>query len=111
VRFRFECSDTAKGFLLREGTDARYGARHLKRAVERRLVQPLAGLITTEQVQAGEKVMIDVSPDTGSLLFTKQPVEEEAGDWAGERKPDAPTLAPLIAAAAREARTARRRAG
>jgi len=110
VRFRFECSDGVKDFLLREGTDARYGARHLKRAVERRLVQPLAGLITTEQVQAGEKVMIDVSPDTGSLLFTKQPVEEEARDSAGERKPDAPTLAPLIAAAAREARAARRRA-
>src|SRR5690349_18217932 len=37
----------AQDFLLREGTDLRYGARHLKRAVERFLVQPTSNLLAT----------------------------------------------------------------
>src|SRR5438093_8027048 len=37
-QFVFSCTPKVKGFLLQEGTDARYGARHLKRAIERHLV-------------------------------------------------------------------------
>ena len=39
--FIFQCSDAVKEMLLEEGIDRRYGARHLKRAVERILVYPL----------------------------------------------------------------------
>jgi len=41
-----------KEFLLKEGTDPRYGARHLKRAIERHLVFPMASLVATGQVKA-----------------------------------------------------------
>src|SRR6266851_1304672 len=47
--FVFKASETAKAFLLREGTDLKYGARHLKRAIERLLVQPMSNLIATDQ--------------------------------------------------------------
>src|SRR5687767_15927748 len=39
--FGFHCTAAAKDFLLNEGTDLNYGARQLKRAIERRLVFPL----------------------------------------------------------------------
>ena len=52
--FVFTLSDDSKDFLLTEGTDMKYGARHLKRAIERLLVQPMSNLIATEQVRGGD---------------------------------------------------------
>lgn len=52
-KFVFAVSDEAKGFLLSQGVDPRYGARHLKRSMERLLVQPLSNLLATEQVEDG----------------------------------------------------------
>lgn len=40
--FVFTLSDSSKEFLLEQGTDLKYGARHLKRAIERLLVQPIS---------------------------------------------------------------------
>ena len=45
--FVFSVAESARDFLLREGTDLKYGARHLKRAIDRRLVQPLSNLVAT----------------------------------------------------------------
>src|SRR5262249_2789391 len=56
--FVFKASDEAKDFLLTEGTDLKYGARHLKRAIERLLVQPMSNLIATEQVRGGDCVYV-----------------------------------------------------
>jgi ATP-dependent Clp protease ATP-binding subunit ClpB len=69
-----EISEAVENFLLEEGTDARYGARHLKRTLERLLVQPLANLIATGQIQAGDFVHVewDPSPLNARLLFFKQ---------------------------------------
>src|ERR1700694_2345046 len=44
TKFVFQCSDAAKDMLLQEGIDYKYGARHLKRAIERFLVYPLSNL-------------------------------------------------------------------
>jgi ATP-dependent Clp protease ATP-binding subunit ClpA len=70
--FVFECTVAAKDFLLKEGTDPRYGARHLKRAIERHLVSPLSGLISTEQICAGDKVIVDLNDTGDALVFTKE---------------------------------------
>src|SRR6266852_8011744 len=43
-QFLFRVTDAGRDFLLQEGTDQRYGARHLKRAIERHVVYPLANL-------------------------------------------------------------------
>ncbi|MGH9479293.1 MAG: AAA family ATPase, partial [Terriglobales bacterium] len=45
--FLFNCTEAAKAWLLIEGYNPRYGARHLKRAIERNVVSPLAKLIAT----------------------------------------------------------------
>ena len=69
--FIFQCSDAVKEILLEEGIDPRYGARHLKRAVERILVNRLSNLIATKQVRLGDFVYVDVIPETGKLIFSR----------------------------------------
>ena len=69
--FVIDCGDEAKDFLLAEGIDRRYGARPLKRAIERHLVIPLSNLIATKQVAGGEVVCVDVNKEARELSFKK----------------------------------------
>ncbi|MCP9493322.1 MAG: AAA family ATPase [Pyrinomonadaceae bacterium MAG19_C2-C3] len=73
AKFVFQCSDEAKDFLLQEGIDFKYGARHLRRAIERFLVYPLSNLVATEQVGLGDLVHVDIDSRTGKLIFSKDP--------------------------------------
>src|SRR6266478_6437874 len=70
-QFVFSCTPRVKNFLLHEGTDPKYGARHLKRAIERHVVFQLANLVATSQVKLGDFVRIDLSPE-GRLTFVKE---------------------------------------
>src|SRR5206468_1457468 len=71
-QFVFRVTRPAKYFLLQEGMDKRYGARHLKRALERNLVHPLANLLATEQVKQGDRLCIDWDGRVGRLVFWKE---------------------------------------
>ncbi len=85
-KFLFRVTPAGREFLLQEGTDQRYGARHLKRAIERYVVYPLANLLATRQVGVGDLVRIDwnrvhkeltfVRESQGALLMVEPPVEE-----------------------------------
>jgi ATP-dependent Clp protease ATP-binding subunit ClpB len=68
-QFLFHVNRDGREFLLQEGTDRRYGARHLKRAIERHVVYPLANLLATNQVQPGDLVCVDWNPGTHGLNF------------------------------------------
>jgi C-terminal, D2-small domain, of ClpB protein len=57
---------------LREGTDLKYGARHLRRAIEREVVNPLSNLIASGQVRGGDLVSVDFDPATNGLAFFKE---------------------------------------
>jgi len=70
-QFVFACTPRVKRFLLEEGTDPKYGARHLKRAIERFIVFPLANLVATGQVKLGDYVRIDLDPE-GKMAFVKE---------------------------------------
>jgi ATP-dependent Clp protease ATP-binding subunit ClpB len=72
TKFVFQCTDAAKDFLLEEGIDFKYGARHLKRSIERFLVYPLSNLVATEQVGLGDLVYIDIDEGSGKLSFSKR---------------------------------------
>lgn len=93
-KFVFHCTQTVKDFLLEEGTDAKYGARHLKRAIEKHIVFPLANLIATGQVGQGDIVRIDLNSRC-CMTFLKE--QEGAVDvpalerfaWAGTPAPAA----------------------
>lgn len=70
--FIFRCTSETKEFLLREGTDLKYGARHLKRAIERHLVFALSNLMATGQIGLGDVIKIDLGPSGDKLVFSKE---------------------------------------
>jgi len=70
-QFVFRLTRGAREFLLREGTDIKYGARHLKRAIERNVVYPLANLLSTGQIMVGDILSIDWDPVTQQLSFAR----------------------------------------
>ncbi len=72
TKFAFELELGAKDFLLNEGIDLKYGARHLKRAIERFLVYPLSNLVATEQVETGDLVTVGFDKEANILTFSKQ---------------------------------------
>jgi ATP-dependent Clp protease ATP-binding subunit ClpA len=67
--FVMNVTESAREFLLLEGTDSRYGARHLKRAVEHLLVQPLANLIASGQIRRDDCIRVSHREGSPSLLF------------------------------------------
>jgi len=71
-RFQFRVTRAAEKFLLGEGTDLKYGARHLKRAIERYVVNPLARLVATDQVNTGDMLLVDRHPGNKGLAFLRE---------------------------------------
>jgi ATP-dependent Clp protease ATP-binding subunit ClpB len=69
--FLFRITEEGREFLLHEGTDQRYGARHLKRAIERYVVCPIARLLATAQVHQGDTLLIDRHRDQEGLVFLR----------------------------------------
>lgn len=94
--FAFAVSESGKDFLLSEGTDVKYGARHLKRAIERLLVHPLSNLIATEQVRGGDWIGVDFDADHQCLAFSIEGEERHSpssGSGLLPRVPNDPSLA------------------
>ncbi|MGH9395325.1 MAG: AAA family ATPase [Terriglobia bacterium] len=84
AQFAFKCTPEARRFLLREGTDTKSGARHLKRAIERHLVFPLSNLIATQQIALGDLITVDFSSKSRRLEFLK----EQLGSLVGNPEKD-----------------------
>jgi ATP-dependent Clp protease ATP-binding subunit ClpB len=89
--FLFRITAEGRAFLLQEGTDQRYGARHLKRAIERHVVYPIARLLATAQVHEGDVLVIDRHPAGKALAFLRDPEKQTvdpsiilAGRYAGQ---------------------------
>jgi ATP-dependent Clp protease ATP-binding subunit ClpB len=77
--FLFRITSEGREFLLREGTDQRYGARHLKRAIERYVVYPIARLLATAQVYQDDVLVIDRHPREEGLLFLRDTETRSSG--------------------------------
>jgi ATP-dependent Clp protease ATP-binding subunit ClpA len=71
--FLVNVTDAAKEFLLMDGTDSRYGARHLKRAIERLLVQPLSNLMASGQIHRGDCIRVSHEDGSAALIFGRDP--------------------------------------
>jgi ATP-dependent Clp protease ATP-binding subunit ClpB len=63
-----ELTDRARGHLVRAGYDPAYGARPLKRAIQREIETPMARRILGGEVRDGQHVMVDLDPN-GQLSF------------------------------------------
>jgi ATP-dependent Clp protease ATP-binding subunit ClpB len=79
--FTFRCATEVKTWLLNEGTDPKYGARHLKRVIERNIVYGLANLVATGQIASGDCIHIRLKPE-GTLVFSKVTAVVSAGHSA-----------------------------
>jgi len=99
-QFLFRVTLAGRNFLLQEGTDQRYGARHLKRAIERHVVYPLANLLATEQVHLGDLICIDWNKEQDRLSF----IREGENLAIPARKPE--PVMPVRSAAARSSKSA-----
>ena len=70
-------TETAKEWLVREGYDPAYGARPLKRAIQRFILDPLAMRVLEGEFLEGDHVRVDAGPK--GLQFLKQPADVVAG--------------------------------
>ena len=110
--FVFNCTPSARDFLLEEGTDSKFGARHLKRSIERHLVFPLSNLLATRQIELGDLVTINYGDGVRKLTFAKENFSALAGTAEAAPAAESPAparragaLALAAAAAASEQRT------
>jgi ATP-dependent Clp protease ATP-binding subunit ClpB len=95
--FVFSVTDAARACLLQEGTDLKYGARHLKRAIDRSLVHPLSNLIATDQIRGGDLVRVDFDGTLGRMTFFKE--AEDMPAYAMVQMVDTSVTAPMTLSA------------
>lgn len=65
--FSLKVTDSARAFLIRKGTSPQHGARELKRAIHRHIIQKLARLLNDKQARPGSTVTVTCSGD--ELVF------------------------------------------
>jgi ATP-dependent Clp protease ATP-binding subunit ClpB len=113
--FVFRLTNPARQYLLREGTDMKYGARHLKRAIDRALLHPLSNLVASDQIRSGDLIKVDLNDSTGGLCFVRE--AEDMPPGAMEAMVDSPagtipavaaTAVPAVTTHAANAKTSRR---
>jgi ATP-dependent Clp protease ATP-binding subunit ClpA len=71
--FTLSVSKAAKKFLLRNGTSVEFGARELKRTIQRSLIQPMAIKLTANEIPAGCVLVVDVNSSRSALTLRVQP--------------------------------------
>jgi ATP-dependent Clp protease ATP-binding subunit ClpB len=76
--FFIDVTSSARKFLLTEGIDLRYGARPLKRAIERLLVHPLSNLMASSQIQHYDRIRVTHNGESSSLTFFRETETWEA---------------------------------
>ncbi|MBI1747385.1 MAG: ATP-dependent chaperone ClpB [Acidobacteria bacterium] len=68
-----ELTERAKEHLVQAGYDPAYGARPLRRAIQKELVTPLSKALLDGSVRDGQKVLIDMNPSTHSVIVSAAP--------------------------------------
>jgi ATP-dependent Clp protease ATP-binding subunit ClpA len=107
-QFVFKCTVPARDFLLREGTDPKFGARHLKRAIERHLVFPMSNLLATHQIELGDLITVDFEDGRERLIFLKEHQGALVGSVGGSS--EEPAMVPAASHRAGATRALARRA-
>jgi len=73
--FVINVTDSARELLLREGTDLSYGARPLKRAIERLLVHPISNLLASGQIRRGDYIRVTSAEGSTAMTFMRDAME------------------------------------
>ena len=77
-----QLTPAAKTLLFREGYDPAYGARPMKRAIQRLIQDPLALKILDGEVKPGDEIEVDADAKTGEMKF--QSADCESGGCVGK---------------------------
>ena len=65
-------TNEAKQYVLEKGTDLKYGARPLRRAIQRYIEDELSDMILRTQLLNGQKVLVDLDKENNKLIFNVQ---------------------------------------
>jgi ATP-dependent Clp protease ATP-binding subunit ClpB len=68
-KINVELTDAAREYLVEEGYDPTYGARPLKRTIQRRVLDPLAIRVLEGEFREGDRIVVDAGGD--GILFRK----------------------------------------
>ena len=79
-KISLELTDAAKELLFAEGYDPNFGARPLKRAIQKLIQDPLALKILDGEVLQGDHIIVDADKRTGKMKF-------EVSQRVGEKQP------------------------
>lgn len=89
---KLEVTAEVKDYLAREGYDKLYGARPLRRVIQREIEDPLSETLLTTKFSAGDAVLIDM--EEGKIKLT--PVKKEREPRAEKpEKPEKPPKEPV----------------
>jgi len=80
---RLELTGAARDNLVRTGYDPHYGARPLKRAIQKKIETPLGRLLLKGAVRDGQTVVVDAAQETGELSFRAEAASGEAAGVSG----------------------------
>ncbi len=78
-----ELTEEAREFLVKVNYDPHYGARPLKRSIQKQLENPLGRLILEGKVSDGDWVVVDFNAETSQLTFTPRKSEGEGAPQIG----------------------------
>jgi len=89
--YEFNITDEAKNYIAEKGYDQQYGARPLKRALQKYLEDPLAELIINAELNPGDTITVDYNKDTDKIVTSvAKPASETPQETAGaDETPDA----------------------
>lgn len=87
-------TDTAKNFLIQEGTSQRYGARELNRAIDRLVSFPLGALVGSKQIEGDDIIEIDHAEGEKHLIFKRTGKRDLAPIHTPEKKETPEPLLP-----------------
>lgn len=87
-------TDTAKNFLIKEGTSQRYGARELNRAIDRLVSFPLGALVGSKQIEGDDIIEIDHAEGEKHLIFKRTGKRDLAPIQVPEKKETPEPLLP-----------------
>jgi ATP-dependent Clp protease ATP-binding subunit ClpB len=76
---RLKLTEAARRQLVHTGSDPNYGARPLKRAIQKKIETPIGRLLLKGAIRDGQTVLVDASPTGEDLVFTPEPSKVQAG--------------------------------
>lgn len=88
--YELKLSDEAKDFLVEKGYDEKFGARPLKRAIQKYVEDPLAEEIVNQSVEEGDKIVVGLNKDKNDLTIKVSKGRKKVGKGdAGKEEPPA----------------------